>query len=284
MNDNHSALTSLRTNALLRNLALTGLGFVIWAALAFGWTVIVAYGDLEVWEEAAPSRLQILTAYLLPVVCAVFVWMLVRIARQGEKLLSQPKFWIGCVLIAGAAVLDVGVTFYFSPDLSSEGNPVVRALLDSGHSVVWVMAHMVLTTLAIVGAFCAFWGAFLSHQKYLLETIRDEQPANWTGFLKAATGGAHLTLRQWLFPCRLSEISKLYHAIWMAGIVIVFGISIFRYYVSLEWLGVFKPALLPRLFVLFTGMFATLVWYFASLYGQYQRMSPIDFNASSQTE
>ncbi len=173
-------------------------------------------------------------------------------------------------MIAGAAVLDLSVTFYFSPNLRNEGNPVVRALLDSGHSLHWVTAHMLLTTLMVVGTFCAFWRAFLAHQMYLLETIREANPANWVSFLKASTGGAHLTTRQWIFPCRVSELPRLYHGIWLVGIAIVFGITLFRYYVSLEWLGVFEPALWPRCIALFAGVTGTIILYFACLFRDYR--------------
>lgn len=269
--NNTVLLTSLRTNTPLRHLAILGAAVMLWGLMAFGWALVAAYGDLDRLAAERPSRFQVVSAYLLPFVALVFSGILVRIARQGRELASSFRFWAGCGLMAGGAALDLGVTFYFSPDLVDEGNPVVRALLDSGHPLPWVIAHMLLTTLAIVGMFCAFWGAFLSHQPYLLETIQAEKPRNWAGFLKAATGGGHLSLRQWVFPCRMSELPRLYHGIWLVGIAIVFGISLFRYYVSLEWLGLFESALWPRMIALFTGVFGSLIWYFASLYGDYQR-------------
>lgn len=270
MNDTAS-LTSLRTNAPLRHLAILGFGALLWLVAAFGWALVATYGEFRGLALQSPSRLQIVTAYLLPIAALASSGILVRIARQGRELVSPLRFWLGCGLVVGAAALDLGVTFYFSPDLMDEGNPVVVALMDSGHALPWVIAHMLLTTFAIVGMFCAFWWAFLCHQPYLLEILREGNPANWTAFLKAATGGAHLSLRQWMFPCKISELPRLYHGIWMVGISIVFGISLFRYYVALEWLGVFHPALWPRMIALFTGVTGSLIWYFASLHSAYRK-------------
>ena len=267
---NLAAITSLRTNRPLRDLVLAGAGLIVWSFVSLGLALVAAKGDLGQISNGPPSRFHVISAYLEPVLGAFFAGMLVRIARQGGQKISRRRFWIGCALIAGAAISDLGVTFYFSPDLKDEGNPVVRALLDSGHSLPWVAAHMLLTTLMVVGTFCAFWGAFLAHLAYLLETIREAQPANWVSFLKASTGGAHLTTRQWIFPCRTCELPRLYHGIWMVGIAIVFGITLFRYYVSLEWLGVFEPALLPRCIALFAGVTGTIILYFACLFRDYR--------------
>jgi hypothetical protein len=281
--NNTASLTSLRTNAPLRHLAILGIGALLWLMAAFGWALVATYGEFHGLAVETPSRFQIVTAYLLPIAALASSGILVRIARQGREL-SVRRFWFGCGLIVGAAAMDLGVTFYFSPDLMDEGNPVVVALMDSGHPLPWVIAHMLLTTLAIVGMFCAFWAAFLCHQPYLLEVIREESPANCTGFLKAATGGAHLSLRQWMFPCKISELPRLYHGIWMVGISIVFGISLFRYYVALEWLGVFHPALWPRMIALFTGVTGSLVWYFAILYRDYQHSLPCEIAVNPNNE
>lgn len=274
--NNAALLTSLRTNAPLRHLAIFAFGGLLWLMAAFGWALVATFGEFHGMAFQTPSRFQVVTAYLLPVAALASSGILVRIARQGRELMSPIRFWSGCALIAGAAVMDLGVTFYFSPDLMEEGNPIVVALLEFGHPLSWVIAHMLLTTLAIVGMFCAFWGAFLCHLPYLLEIIRDENPANRKAFLKAATGGAHLSLRQWMFPCRISDLPRLYHGIWMVGVSIVFGISIFRYYVSLEWLGVFNAALWPRMIALFTAVAGSLIWYFASLYRDYQKSLPCE--------
>lgn len=266
-----AAITSLRTNAPLRNLVILAVAVLTWAGVVFGWLIWSAYAAQADEAAASPSRIQILSAYFAPVAGCLFTLMLIRVARQGNWQAHRRRFWLGCGFIAGAAVLDLGVTFYFSPDLVDEGNPIVRVLLDSGHSVPGVISHMLCSTLAVVGTFCAFWGAFLAHQRFLLETIDANDPENWIGFLKAATGGADLSLRQWFFPCRWSELPWLYHGIWMAGIAIVFGVTIFRYYVSLEWLGVIEPNLLHRLIALFGGVAGSLILYHVVLAFDYAR-------------
>jgi len=269
-----AAVTSLRTNAPLRNLAVLGALLLLWTTLVFGWSLWAAYdGDWTRETAAVPTRLQILSAYFAPLAGGLFIGYLICIMRQGTGWDCPGQFWGGCLFIAGAAVLDVSVTFYFSPDLVDEGNPVVRTLLDSGHELPWVMAYMLLTTLAVIGTFCTFWGAFLAHRPFLLRTIHEARPPHWIDFLKAATGGARLSLRQWLFPCRWSELPRLYHGIWMVGIAIVFGITLFRYYVSLEWLGLFEPVLHFRLIALASSVTVSLAFYFVLLARDYQKVS-----------
>ena len=94
---------------------------------------------------------------------------------------------------------------------------------------------------------------------------------SWLDFLKAATGGSHLTMRQWLFPIRPSEAPLLYHYVWLIAIPIVFGISLFRWYAAMEWFGVVEPTDTTRIYVILHGVFSTLVLYLMALWRLYQQ-------------
>jgi hypothetical protein len=63
--------------------------------------------------------------------------------------------------------------------------------------------------------------------------------------LKAATGGAKLTWRQWLLPLTYDELHDAYHLFW-AMVAVAVAASAYRWYIGLAWFGLVPPA---RVFV-----------------------------------
>ena len=211
-------------------------------------------------------RLHLYTAYSLPALGLILLVLLDRLVSQGETRLPKVVTWCGAAFIVGGAICDISVTVACSPDLALEGNPYVRVLIDSQHSLAFVYAHALITQSLYITLFCGLWLGFLRHRQTIADTISESGPVGWFAFLKAATGGAHLTTRQWLVPLRTSEVPLLYHYVWLVAIPVVFGISLFRWYAALEWLGFVEPALTTRTLVVLHGVFSTLVLYFLTMW------------------
>lgn len=241
------------------------MGHGFWTSLERQTGVDVRQQLFDVWQIDT-WRLHLYTAYSLPAVGLLALVLLDRLVSQGETGLPRAVSWCGAAFIVGGAILDIAVTVAHSPDLAMEGNPYVRVLLDSEHSLTFVYVHALVTQSLYITLFCGIWLGFLKHRQTIAATIAAASPRTILEFFKAATGGAHLTTRQWLFPVRSSEVAMLYHYIWLVAIPVVFGISLFRWYAALEWLGFVEPNTVTRVAVVLHGVCSTLVVYFVAMW------------------
>ncbi|MBS0204617.1 MAG: hypothetical protein JSS49_17065 [Planctomycetes bacterium] len=222
-------------------------------------------------------RLHLYTAYSLPAFGFLTLVLLDRLVCQGETGLPQLVTWCGFAFIVGGAMLDISVTVGNSPDLALEGNPYVRVLLDSEHSLMFVYAHALITQSLYITLFCGVWLGFLKHRRTIANTIAASGPTTVLQFFKAATGGAHLTVRQWLLPVRWSEFALMYHYIWLIAIPVVFGISLFRWYAALEWMGIVEPDARTRIGIVLHGVCSTLAIYFVVMWRMTRRLQTEKF-------
>lgn len=282
----NEAIVYWRHNAILRRFLIVSGLLLFWIACdlvlqtltdgnllvqnALSWIQAVTGYDahrilVKVWQIDT-WRLHLYTAYSLPVVGLLALLLLDRLVSQGETGLPAAVSWGGGAFIVGGAILDIAVTVAYSPDLSLEGNPYVRVLLDSEHSLAFVYVHALVTQSLYITLFCGLWLGFLKHRRTIAITIAAGAPETVLEFVKAATGGAHLTVRQWLLPIRRSEIPLMYHYIWLIAIPIVFGISLFRWYAALEWLGIVEPDATTRVAIILHGVFSSLVVYFCAMW------------------
>ena len=264
-----------RRNQALKHVIATCAVVLSWVGLDLG---VALYREASIQINiypAPPSVLRQVTAYLLPAFGVLTIVALVRFARQGRPTISRGAAIAGLAFILSGAGIDLTATLLISPDLDREGNPYIRALLDSGHSLRFVYAHLAVTQAIFILLFCTFWLAFLRHLPILLDTIVAAEPRSRLEFLKAGTGAAHLTLRQWLLPLRPSEVPILYHNMWAISVSVIFGITVFRWYAALEWLDQFEPAFWPRALVLFGGLSGSLGCYFLALACVYRFRRPM---------
>lgn len=233
-----------------------------------GWSLshkIYEYLPTDSW------RFHLYTAYSLPALGLLTLVLLDRLINQGLTRLPWGITASGGIFIVGGAVLDMAVTVAHSPNLELEGNPYVRILLDSQHSLPFVYIHALFTQSLYITLFCGVWIGFLRHRQIIVDTISVSSPTSWIDFVKAATGGPHLTMRQWLFPIRPSEAPLLYHYVWLVAIPVVFGISLFRWYAAMEWFGLVEPSETMRILVIAYGVLSALVIYFMTLWRLYQQ-------------
>lgn len=97
------------------------------------------------WLPADSWRLHLYTAYSLPGLGLISLILLDRLVNQGKTRLPWGITACGGLFIVGGAVLDMAVTVAHSPNLEMEGNPYVRILLDSQHSLGFVYARAIHT-------------------------------------------------------------------------------------------------------------------------------------------
>ena len=226
--------------------------------------------SLRAWLPADSWKVHLYTAYSLPAMGLIALVLLDRLVNQGKTGLPWGITVCGGIFIVGGAILDIAVTVAHSPDLELEGNPYVRILLDSQHPLPFVYLHALFTQSLYITLFCGIWIGFLRHRQILVETISAASPRNWVEFLKAATGGSHLSIRQWLFPIRPSEAPIIYHYVWLIAVPIVFGISLLRWYAAMEWIGIVEPTLSTRFYVVLHGVLSALVLYLLTLWRLYR--------------
>jgi hypothetical protein len=236
--------------------------------VTLGWLVAdLAYGFL-----VDPHRLRLLTTYLLPffaVLVLVSVWRLgltvVGTARPLELI-------AGVTFLVGAALIDLTVTVRSDPFLSLEGNPYIRVLLDvTEHSYGFVYALVALTQALFVSTFVAVWWSFLRHRRNITAKVNVANAESWPSFVKAATGGGHLSYRQWLFPFKPHEIPDPYMSVWPAALAACFGTSLFRYWAAAEWMRLVPTESWMRYAVLTVGVVGTLVVYYGWLAWKWSR-------------
>lgn len=298
MRESHDAIVQWERNLCLRHFLVVSAFILTWLTFDLflqsvsnaSWKEIVPWHQLEMTSglnvrSLFPNRLQshlwrlhLYTSYLLPVIAMVCIVMFGRLANQGQSRLPVGSFVLGLVFIIGGAVCDITVTISCNPTLEAEGNPFVRVLLDSHHSLSFVYVHSLITQSLYVTMFCCMWAGFLKHRHTIGATITEASPESLVGFLKAATGGSHLTTRQWLFPVRMSEAPCPYHYVWLIAVSVVFGISLFRWYAALEWLGIVEPSFVSRTLVVLHGVLGAMVIYFGTMWRISRVATQVDFN------
>lgn len=264
-----AALMLWQANGALRHFLIGSTAVLAWIAVDLLLPCLpTEYQPLSL---AGLRQWRLATAYLLPASGLAIIGLLWRLLRQVEPAVLGRSGWLGLAFLAGGAIFDVGVTLICSPDLVFEGNPYVRILLDTQHSLPFVYLHLLTTQAGFMTLFCCVWLAFLRHREILQGSIVAAQPHGWAEFLKAATGGAHLNWRQWLLPVRPSEVPFFYHSMWLTAVSVVFGITVFRWYAGLEWLTMPDPSLPLRVVVAASGLTLALVGYLGGLWVVTQR-------------
>ncbi|MCH7988350.1 MAG: hypothetical protein IID46_04270, partial [Planctomycetes bacterium] len=183
----------------------------------------------------------------------------IRLAGKGTAPIPLAFGTIGILFIVGGGTFDMIATVIHTPRLRDEGNVIARALLDSGHALAFVYGYAILAQTTFLALVCAMWLSLLRHRDILIASLQGH--SSFMRFFKAATGGAHLTWRQWIIPFNMSELPRAYHVFWVLVVVFVAGMMD-RWYLGLEWFKlissirwiVFGAALLVGLGVYFVWL------------------------------
>lgn len=229
-----------------------------------GWLGVVL---IDYVTSRSPS-IQLLGAFLLPVVGLLVGRLACRLGRYREWSLPAA---LGAVFIVGGTIFDLTATFLHSPALDLEANPAIRVLLDSGHSLRFVYGYIFITHGIFAWSFTVLWLVYLNHCPFIVTSAGAVNPASWWEFLKAATGGGHLSWRQWALPLRRSEMPLVYFWVWPATLTGVYAATIFRWYAGLEWFNVITPTLENRCIALTIAIFCPVCLYVVWLFAAYGR-------------
>jgi hypothetical protein len=218
----------------------------------------------------AARRFALPSAYILLAGLAMFAVLAFRLMMAGVTPIPIRTFLAGAVFIAGGAGFDIVATLLHSPDLQYETNPVARFLLDTGHSLTFVLAYGALgQTLLAVGSIL-LWGGLLSQRVTIIDSIRGSFES-FPDFLKAILGAAKLTWKQWFFPRYFrhqgDRSEKYFYYPWPLAAMLVGG-GAYRWYCGLEWFG-FSPV--NRVYVGVASMLLGLAGYFTWAWFAVQR-------------
>jgi hypothetical protein len=104
--------------------------------LAFG-----IYPSAFIFLVPAARPAALASAYVLVVAVACFTAIAFRMMMAGTARIPINAFIAGAGFIAGGAGFDILATLVHSRDLRNETNPVARFLLDSGHSIEFVLIY-----------------------------------------------------------------------------------------------------------------------------------------------
>ena len=166
---------------------------------------------------------------------AVALAAAIPLAAVGEADVPAGPLLAGWAVILGGAACDIYATVSHTPDLAWEGNPIIRGLLDNGVSLERVFLFGAVLQVLFVWLGMVLWLGLLKHRHTLIATMPPR--GSLLAYLKAGTGGRELSYRQWLCPLAYRDLPWAYHYAWWTGVAFV-GLSVYRFYLALEWYGV----------------------------------------------
>jgi len=203
------------------------------------------------------EALRIALAYVLPSTFLIGIVLVVMLYRQGKDPLPKASLLGGWLFSIGGVALDAGTTIINTPTLAQEANVLARALLNSGHSVAFVYAYGSVSQILYLMLVCGLWATFLRHRQTLIASAMSAHPKSGIDFIKAATGGAHLSWRQYLLPFKLSELPRSYQLVMLMAVTLT-GSMMFNWYLGFSWMNMI-PASHP--FALFICIMLSAIFY-----------------------
>lgn len=209
--------------------------------------------------------------YILPVIPAVLLTFALRLLRCGIEPIHYGIAIAGAVFIVGGAAFDMVATVIHSPDLRMEGNVVARMLIRSGHKIATVYVYAIVAQSLMIALDIILWFSLIRHRRLLIESL--DRPENFAQFIKAATGGAYLTWRQWSAPLNLSELGRIYPPFWLLVILVV-AASSDRWYLGLKWFNVVSG---NRTLVLSISLISACLGFYTWLWVSSQRNRKADY-------
>jgi hypothetical protein len=209
------------------------------------------------------DALRFALAYVLPLTFLGGIVLVVLLYLQGRDSLPKAALISGWLFSVGGVALDAGATIINTPTLAREANVIARALLDSGHSIGFVYGYGIASQAFYLILVCGLWATFLRHRHTLIDSAMSANPTSGLEFIKAATGGAHLSWRQYFLPLKLSELPKSYHSVLLIAVTLT-GSMMFNWYLGLSWMGVIPvshPVALIICVMLSVTAYAVWLWF-----------------------
>jgi len=183
-----------------------------------------------------PQR-AVLAALAIPLLLIPIEVASLLLLLRGSNRASLPFGIGGCLLIVGGVALDVIATIVYTPDLAREANPLARLLLDSGYSVRFVYGYGLCGQSLLSLVLCTLWLALLRHKDSIVDFPFDPQ-LSFGAYYRAVVAGKAVTVRQFYFPLRRSELKSPYRVLWLL-VVGACGCSVpYRWYLGFEWIGI----------------------------------------------
>jgi hypothetical protein len=199
--------------------------------------IIVAFGFfIAIWLLDLPPLIITILTILIPIMLVFIINLSFKLFILGSEELPIGIFILVALFIAGGITIDGLATVIQSPDLVRETNILARILIFNWNSTKLVIAYGVIVQSLIAFSLIALWAGFLKHRLIIIRSAINSNPQSGLDFFKAATGGAHLTWRQYLIPLRITDLPEAYHFVWFLSIGAV-ALVIDRWFLGLGWLG-----------------------------------------------
>jgi hypothetical protein len=230
--------------------------------------IILAIGFIVViWLKDIPPLLKTILAFLIPVILISMIYLSSKLFIHGSAELPIGIFILIALFIAGGIAFDGLATVIQSPDLDREANVVAKFLISNWGSIELVIAYGVFVQSLIAVSLITLWAAFLRHRQIIIISSMNSNPQSSLDYFKAATGGAHLTWRQYLFPLRVTDLPEAYHFIWflLIGAVVL---VVDRWFLALGWLGYI---ILNRVVVYIVALLLAIIVYYLWLTSQFRK-------------
>jgi len=198
---------------------------------------IVSFLVLAFFFTGYDGMLGIVFAYILPLTFLFAIVLVVLLYLQGRSTLPKIPLMAGLLFSIGGVMLDAVATVINTPNLEEEANVIARMLLESGHSVGFVYVYGAVSQTLYLILVCGLWVTFLRHRDTLITSAMSTLPKTRLEFVKAATGGAHLSWRQYFLPLKVSELPRSYHLMLFLAVTLT-GCMLFNWYLGLSWFDV----------------------------------------------
>lgn len=168
-----------------------------------------------------------------------------------NKIYNRKAFYAGIVLAIGAALLDLTVTVWHSPNLAQEGNFIVLILFKM-HIPLWCIYFLILlfqliSTVLII----FFWGVFLKTYDDIIARIPYK---NLKTTLKWLFGSGNMYGKYWFLNPKVDS----YFALSIISVTFIV-MPIARVYAVLEWLRIIPISSYLRLPALLAITFSGLI-------------------------
>lgn len=176
-----------------------------------------------------PTKLFGMTCFSAITLLSVFMIGLgLRTIQMLPGKIPLKYFFIGLFVVVGGACFDVAVTVTYSPDLVLEANPFIRFFISIGMPIkqiylVGLFGQVIYTLLILI-----YWASFLKAYPVMIKNI---QPCGIVNTFVKMYGGVNATKLD-LF---LNRVDSFYCT--NSSIPIIVALSIYRWYLTLEWLG-----------------------------------------------
>lgn len=180
-----------------------------------------------------PNTSNLLNHYLV-FIFPLTLLVLLLFSMKSIKLLPKTPlkssfFLTGACVIVISSLSDVLITFWMSPTLSQEGNPIIIKMLDQNYTLNFVKSYIVFIQFLFTSVMLAFWVISCKSMPQITQSLNK---ASFLRLIPQILAGKDKTYKDLI----LSTLDPYYANASIGAIFI--GVCFVKLYCSLEWLRI----------------------------------------------